>query len=172
MTGIRYELDTTESDNDERLCHNNRRPLLSAYGTENRGRTRSRHAHWPYTRREKGSRTWLYSEIGITRTRYGFRKIPYGHAGIDWPTRPAFRAEVGSKPTIGSSSPPSHRFGNRFSQIGVADFRGFGNDALDELPRVRRPIRNFIASHKASTCSILRSATHSGRAAMFPSGRL
>jgi hypothetical protein len=138
VSGIRYELDTTKSeDNDEAALPYNRRPLVRVYGQEIEA-TRDRGTRiGPTFGVRTGHGLGFTPKIGISRTKYGFRKVPYASMqSVDFAYSTGLKGfELGFETDNRFESTGFHVASEtRFSQISVADFRGFGNDALDELP--------------------------------------
>ena len=147
VTGIKYDLVDEVPEDDELALPYNRRPLLHAYGTliepiRDRGAT-----FGPTIGFRTGHGLGFTPKIGLARVKYGFRKYPYasmqeatvaystGVKGFELGFETDNRFE-GSNMHITSKS--------MFSQIGVADFRGFGNDALDDaLPGIPEPDSRF-----------------------------
>ena len=137
VAGIRYELDTAERDNDEAALPYNRRPLLRAYGTEIEAARDRGTRTGPTFGVRTGHGLGFTPKIGISRTKYGFRKIPYASMqAIDFAYSTGLKGfELGFETDNRFEMSGLHiATETRMSQIGVADFRGFGNDALDELP--------------------------------------
>jgi hypothetical protein len=137
VSDIRYELDSAaDEENDEPALPYNRRPLLRAYGREvepvrDRG-TRT----GPIFGVRTGHGLGFTPKVGISRTKYGFRKIPYASMQtLDFAYSTGLQGfEVGFETDNRFEMSGLHVTSEtRYSQIGVADFRGFGNEALDEL---------------------------------------
>ena len=138
VTGIRYELDTTSTDeNDEAALPYNRRPLVRVYGQEIEA-TRDRGTRTgPMFGVRTGHGLGFTPKITISRTKYGFRKVPYASTqSLDFAYSTGLKGfELGFETDHRFESTGFHVASEtRMSQISVADFRGFGNDALDELP--------------------------------------
>ena len=139
VSGIKYELRkrTEEEQNDEPALPYNRVPVLRAYGTgvepvRDRG-TRI----GPTFGVRTGHGLGFTPKIGVARYKYGFRKIPYASMqSLDFAYSTGVKGfEVGFETDNRFESSGLHIMSeSRFSQIAVADFRGFGNDALEELP--------------------------------------
>ncbi len=129
VSGIRYPTDSFKSHKAF-----NRRPLLPAYGQflpaqRDYGRS-TRPTFGIKTGRDLG----LVPQLGIVRTEYGFRTIPY---------RSRIALEAGYSTSIsgfGITLETDHRFEESavhvlsesgMSQLGVGRFMGFGNDVPD-----------------------------------------
>ena len=138
-SGIEYELkraDSTE-ENDEPALPYNRRPLHRAYGQEYEAVRDRGTRTGPMFGVRTGHGLGFTPKISLARTKYGFRKIPYASMqSVDVAYSTGLKGfELGFETDNRFESSGFHIASEtRYSQIGVADFRGFGNDALDERP--------------------------------------
>ena len=138
VSGVKYELkNAAESDNDEPALPYDRIPLLRVYGKEVAA-VRDRDVRiGPTIGVRTGHGLGFTPKIKISRYKYGFKRIPYSTMqAVDFAYSTGLKGfEVGFETDNRFESSGLHITSqSRFSQIAVADFRGFGNDALDELP--------------------------------------
>lgn len=153
VSGVKYELhsssgtDIDKSGIDRSVLPYNRVPVLRAYGREiepvhDRG-TRI----GPTFGVKTGHGLGFTPKIGIARYKHGFRMIPYASMqAVDFAYSTGVQGfEVGFETDNRFESSGMHIMSeSRFSQIAVADFRGFGNDVLDDVPLgVPRPEGKF-----------------------------
>jgi hypothetical protein len=135
VTGVRYDGDSADKrEIDESQLRFNRRPWAIAYGElvppqKDRG-TSVR----PVGSIGSGHGLGIVPRIGIARYKYGFRRVPYSTmmmADVAYSTAiKGFDIEVGYDKRFESSSfhlPATASM----SQLGVVEFRGFGNDVTD-----------------------------------------
>ncbi len=136
VSGIKYELreSTEDEDNDEKALPYNRVPVLRIYGTEVKP-TRDRGTRTgPILGVRTGHGLGFTPKIGVSRTKYGFRKTPYASMQVlDFAYSTGLKGfEVGFETDNRFESTGFHVASEtRMSQIAVAEFRGFGNTSLD-----------------------------------------
>lgn len=137
VSNVKYELDSTAERDEEAQLPYNRRPLVRVYGQEIEAQ-RDRDARiGPTLGMRTGHGLGFTPKIGVSRTKYAFRKVPYASMQtLDFAYSTGLKGfEIGFETDNRFESTGFHVMSeSRLSQIGVADFRGFGNDALDELP--------------------------------------
>jgi hypothetical protein len=136
VSGIRYDLaDKKVTDNDEPALPFNRVPLLAMYGREIEPVRDNGSRIAPMIGAKTGHGLGIAPRISIARYKYGFRKVPYASKQeIDLAYSTGVRGfEIGFETDNRFESSGLHVMSeSRMSQIAVAEFRGFGNDALDD----------------------------------------
>ena len=149
VSDIEYDLESSGGSNsDEPALPYNRRPLLRAYGTEMEP-VRDRGTRiGPTFGVRTGHGLGFTPKIGVARYKYGFRKLPYASMqAIDFAYSTGVQGfEVGLETDNRFESSGLHIASEtRMSQIAVAEFRGFGNNALDGTlaPGVPEPDSKF-----------------------------
>ncbi len=136
VSGIRYELrePTGDEDNDEKALPYNRVPVLEAYGTEIKASRDRGTRTGPIFGVRTGHGLGFTPKIGVSRTKYGFRKVPYASTqSLDFAYSTGLQGfEIGFETDNRFESSGLHVASEtRMSQIAVAEFRGFGNTSLD-----------------------------------------
>lgn len=137
VSNVKYELDSTAEREEESALPYNRRPLVRVYGQEIEAQ-RDRDARiGPTLGIRTGFGLGFTPKIGVSRTKYAFRKVPYASMQtLDLAYSTGLKGfEIGFETDNRFESTGYHVTSeSRLSQIGVADFRGFGNGALDSPP--------------------------------------
>ena len=139
VAGVRYDADSLDNrEFSEEMSPFNRRPWSVAYGNLAPAQADRGSALKPIASIGSGHGLGLVPSIGITRYNYGFRKVPYASAmsaEVSYSTAiNGFDVDLDYDKRFESSS--FHvPVAASMRQLGVVEFRGFGND----IPDLRGP---------------------------------
>jgi len=136
VLGIKYEVGKpVEEDNDEPALPFNRVPVLRIYSMEVEASRDRGTRIGPTLGFRTGYGLGFTPKIGVSRTKYAFRKAPYASMqSLDVAYSTGVQGfEVGFETDNRFESTGFHWSSEtRMSQIAVADFRGFGNQVLTQ----------------------------------------